>query len=101
MRRKKQMTACLLSFALLLGLIPANEVSAAKKVSLSTKKLTVTKGKSKTLKVKNTKKKVKWKILSGKKYISLKKKGKVAVSVKGKKKGTAKVQATVGKKKLT
>ena len=46
MRRKKQMTACLLSFALLLGMIPANEVSAAKKVSLSTKKLTVTKGKS-------------------------------------------------------
>ena len=81
------MTACLLSFALLLGMIPANEVSAAKKVSLSTKKLTVTKGKSKTLKVKNTKKKVKWKILSGKKYISLKKKGKVAVSVKGKKNG--------------
>ena len=95
------MTACLLSFALLLGMIPANEVSAAKKVSLSTKKLTVTKGKSKTLKVKNTKKKVKWKILSGKKYISLKKKGKVAASVKGKKKGTAKIQATVGKKKLT
>lgn len=101
MRRKKQLTACLLSFALLLGMIPASEVSAAKKVSLSNKKLTVTKGKSKTLKVKNTKKKVKWKILSGKKYISLKKKGKVAVSVKGKKKGTAKVQATVGKKKLT
>ena len=85
MRRKKQLTACLLAFALLLGMIPASEVSAAKKVSLS----------------KNTKKKVKWKILSGKKYISLKKKGKVAVSVKGKKKGTAKVQAMVGKKKLT
>lgn len=101
MRRKKQLTACLLAFALLLGMIPASEVSAAKKVSLSNKKLTVTKGKSKTLKVKNTKKKVKWKILSGKKYISLKKTGKVAVSVKGKKKGTAKVQATVGKKKLT
>ena len=101
MRRKKQLTACLLSFALLLGMIPASEVSAAKKVSLSTKKLTVTKGKSKTLKVKNTTKKVKWKILSGKKYISLKKKGKVAVSVKGEKKGTAKVQAMVGKKKLT
>ena len=99
---KKKTIDCLsLAFALLLGMIPASEVSAAKKVSLSNKKLTVTKGKSKTLKVKNTKKKVKWKILSGKKYISLKKKGKVAVSVKGKKKGTAKVQATVGKKKLT
>lgn len=101
MRTKKQLTVCLLSFALLLGLIPTAEVSAAKKVSLSSKKITVTKGKSKTLKVKNTKKKVKWKILSGKKYITLKKKGKVAVTIKGKKKGTAKVQATVGKKKLT
>lgn len=42
MRRKKQLTACLLAFALLLGMIPASEVSAAKKVSLSNKKLTVT-----------------------------------------------------------
>ena len=55
MKTKKQLTACLLSFALLLGLIPTAEVSAAKKVSLSSKKITVTKGKSKTLKVKNTK----------------------------------------------
>ena len=101
MRTKKQLIACLLSFALLFGMIPASNVSAAKKVSLSAKKLTVTKGKRKTLKVKNTKKKVKWKILSGKKYISLKKKGKVAVSIKGKKKGKAKVRAVVGKKKLT
>lgn len=101
MKSKKQLTVCLLSFALLLGVIPTAEVSAAKKVSLSSKKITVTKGKSKTLKVKNTKKKVKWKILSGKKYITLKKKGKVAVTIKGKKKGTAKVRATVGKKKLT
>ena len=100
MRTKKQLMVCMLSFALLLGLIPTAEVSAAKKVSLSSKKITVTKGKSKTLKVKNTKKKVKWKILSGKKYITLKKKGKVAVTIKGKKKGTAKVRATVGKKRL-
>lgn len=101
MRTKKQLTVCLLSFALLLGLIPTAEVSAVKKVSLSSKKITVTKGKSKILKVKNTKKKVKWKILSGKKYITLKKKGKVAVTIKGKKKGIAKVRAIVGKKKLT
>ena len=101
MRTKKQRIACLLSFALLFGMIPASNVSAAKKVSLSAKRLTVTKGKRKTLKVKNTKKKVKWKILSGKQYISLKKKGNVAVSIKGKKKGTAKVRAVVGKKKFT
>lgn len=101
MKTKKQLMACTLSFALLLGMIPIAEVSAAKKVSLSTKKLTITKGKSKTLKVKNTKKKVTWKVVSGKKYISLKKKGKTAVIVKGVKKGTAKVQAKADKKNLT
>lgn len=101
MKTNQKIVILLLAFALILGMIPANQVSAAKKVSLSSKKVTVTKGKSKTLKVQNTKKKVKWKILSGKKYITLKKKGKVAVSIKGKKKGTAKVQATIGKKKLT
>lgn len=98
---KKQLMACTLSFALLLGMIPTAEVSAVKKVSLSTKKLTITKGKSKTLNVKNTKKKVTWKVVSGKKYISLKKKGKTAVTVKGVKKGTAKVQAKADKKNLT
>lgn len=101
MKTKKQLMAWALSFALLFGMIPNAEVSAAKKVSLSTKKLTVTKGKSKTLKVKNTKKKVTWKVVSGKKYITLKKKGKASVTVKGKKKGKAKVQEKIGKKKLT
>lgn len=35
------------------------------------------------------------------KYITLKKKGKTAATIRGKKKGTAKVQAKVGKKKMT
>lgn len=100
MRTKKQLIACGLSLALLLGMIPANEVSAAKKVKLSTRKLTVTKGKSKTLRVKNARKAVKWKILYGKRRIALKKKSNVAVTIKGRKKGTAKVQATIGRKKL-
>lgn len=100
MKMKRQLTACVLSVALCLSMLPASQASAAKKVSLSTKKLTVTKGKSKTLKVKNAKKKVAWKIISGKKYISLKKKGKTAVTIRGKKKGMAKVQAKIGKKKL-
>lgn len=93
-----KLMAGILSFSLLLGMIPSTAVSAAKKVSLSTKKLTVTKGKSKTLKVKNAKKKVTWKIISGKKNIVVKKKGKTAVTILGKKKGTAKVQAKIGKK---
>ena len=101
MRTKRKLIVCFLSFALILGMIPSASVSAAKKISLSSKKITITKGKSKTIKVKNTKKKVKWKILSGKKYITLKKKGKTAATIKGKKKGKAKVQAKVGSKKLT
>lgn len=101
MKARKQLVACVLSFALLFGMIPTEKVSAAKKTSLSTKKLTVTKGKSKTLTVKNTKKKVEWKILSGKKCITLKEKSKVAATIKGRKEGTAKVQAKTGKKKLT
>lgn len=101
MRTKKQLIICGLSFALIIGMIPTAEVLAAKKVSLSTKKMTITKGKSKILKVRNTKKTVRWKVLSGKKYITLKKKSKVAMTIWGTKKGTAKVQATVGKTKLT
>ncbi len=39
--------------------------------------------------------------MSGKKYITLKKKNKTAATIKGKKKGKAKVQAKVGSLKLT
>lgn len=75
-------------------------VSAAKKVSLS-KKLTVRVGQSKKLKLKNNKKKVTWKVISGKKNITLKSKKKTEITVIGRKKGTAKVQAKIGKKKYT
>ena len=101
MKTNRKLIVCFLSFALLLGTISTTSVSAAKKVSLSSKKIAITKGKSKTIKVKNTKKKVTWKILSGKKCIALKKKGKTAATIRGKKKGKAKVQARIGKKKLT
>ena len=100
MKTKHKLMAYFLSFALILGMISTVNVSAAKKISLSNKKITITKGSSKTIKVKNTKKKVTWKVLSGKKCITLKKKGKTAATIKGKKKGTAKVQALVEKKKL-
>ncbi len=101
MRTKKQLLAFGLCIALLLGMIPASAVSAAKKTALSTKKLTVRVGQSKKLKLKNNKKKVKWTVTSGKKNITLKSKKKKGVTVVGRKKGTAKVQAKVGKKKYT
>ncbi len=76
-------------------------VSAAKKMKLSSKKITLKVGQKKKLEVKNTAKKVKWSIKSGKKYISLSGKKKTSVVVKAKKQGKAVVLAKVGKKKLT
>lgn len=101
MGTKKQLIACGLSIALLLGMIPTSEVSAARKVALSTKKLTIQIGQSKKLKLKNYKKKVKWTVTSGQKNIRIKSKKKTGVTVVGRKNGTAKVQAKVGKKKYT
>ena len=59
-------------------------VSAAKKMKLSSKKITLKVGQKKKLEVKNTAKKVKWSIKSGKKYISLSGKKKTSVVVKAK-----------------
>lgn len=95
MKRKKQV-ALLLAIAMLAGVLPADVSKAAKKVKLSSKKVTVQVGKTKTLKLKNNKKKAKWTVISGKKNIKLKSKKNTSVKIVGKKKGTAKVQAKVG-----
>ena len=67
---------------------------ASAAVKLSAKKITLTVGQSKTLKIKGTKKKVKWSS-SKKSVATVSSKGKV----KAKKKGTATITAKVGKKK--
>lgn len=93
----------LLCLALLLAgtaYIP-QKASAAKKIKLNKKSVSLNIGKKVKLKVKNANKKVKWSIKSGKKYISITNKKKTSVVVKAKKAGTAKVQAKIGKKKLT
>lgn len=100
MKTKRKLMASILVLALLFGMISVTEVSAAKRIKLSSKKIILQIGEKKILKVKHTKKKVSWKVLSGKKYITLKKKGKRAVTITGRKKGTARVQAVVGKTKL-
>ncbi len=69
-------------------------VQAAKKVKINKSKATIKVGQTVQLKVKNTKKKVKWKT-SNKKVATVSKKGKV----KGKKVGKATITAKVGKKK--
>lgn len=58
MRNKKRWIACGLPFALLFDMLPATEVSTAKKTRQNVAELTFKKGKSKTLKVKNAKKTV-------------------------------------------
>lgn len=90
-----------LAVALTIAMAPVPGAQAAKKVALDKKKLTITAGKTKKLKLKNNKKKVSWKVVSGKKCVKLKAKKKTGVTIVARKKGNAKVQAVVGKKKYT
>ena len=73
--------------------------TAAEKPRLSYVSLKLKKGTSTKLNLLKNTKKVTWKIISGKKYITLKNKTNKSVTIKGVKKGTAKVQALVGNKK--
>lgn len=82
-----------LTVALLITLFPTYS-SAAKKVKLNKSKITLNIGKTKTLKLKNNKKKVKWSS-NRKKIATVTQKGKVTA----RKKGTAIIIAKVGKKK--
>lgn len=75
-----------------------NKSQATKKVSI-TKSVKVYEGKTAKIKLRNNKKKVAWSVKKGSRNISLSKKSKTGVTVKGKRTGTAKVQAKVGSKK--
>lgn len=91
MRKNRVFVAMSLVFAMIVSPFSAGQnfvsVSAAKKVKLSAKKITIQKGKTKKVSVKNAKrKKIKWKIKK-KSVASIKKSGKYAVKVKGKKTG--------------
>ncbi len=98
MNRLKKSLALVLTFTMAAAMVPQS-VQAAKKVKLEKKTVTVTVEKTVKLKLKNNKKKVKWTVISGKKNVTLSKKGKASVTIKGKKAGKAKVQAKIGKKK--
>lgn len=92
-------TVLLVAIMLVSSVFENEKVEAkSKKVSLSSKRITLEVGKSQKLRVKNNKKKVKWSV-DKKKIIKLSKQSKKGVTVKGLKKGNAKVIATIGKKK--
>ena len=95
----KKGIACLLVTGLILtgGFYPNK--CEGKTPSLNYRKITLTIGQKKQLKLNGSKKKAVWSILSGKKYISLKNRSNKSVVIKARKKGTAKVQAVVSGKK--
>lgn len=91
---KREIAVFLVLVFIFSGITEPQYVFAAKKVTLNRKKVVITVGKKVKLKLKNTKKKVKWTSLN-KAVASVNKKG----LVKAKKKGTAKIRAKVGRKK--
>ncbi len=104
----KRTLAKVMAVALTVSLMgTAADADAAKKIKLSKKSITVTKGKSKKVTIKNVKtKKVKKLTVktTKKKVATVKKAGKTAFKVTGKKVGSAKIKVTVkvkGKKKAT
>lgn len=93
----KRTAALLLTLALVLSvLVPGGSVEA-KTVK---KNFTMRVRELKHLTIKNAKKRVVWKKLSGKNKIRLYKDGKKSVFILSKKKGTARLQAKIGKKKI-
>lgn len=99
MKKIKKGFALLLVFVMAVSVIPQSAFAAKKMVKLSKKTVTVAVGEAVKIQLKNNKKKVKWRITSGKKNVTLSKKKKTSVIIKGKKAGKAKVQAKIGKKK--
>jgi len=100
----KKAIAVAVTMSLMTCLVPNGSITvnaASKKSMLSKTKISVNVGKKKTVKLKKAKYKVVWKIISGKKNISIKKKGKYKqkIQIKGKNIGKAKIKAVYGKRK--
>ncbi len=82
----------------LLIAVPSTTDQAAKKVKLSSKKISLVKGQKKTIKLQNTKTKPTWSV-KNKKIVSVRKAGKYSAVVTAKKKGSTFVYAKVKGKK--
>ena len=99
--RKKNLVTTVLVASMLVGSlgVTSTPAEAKSKIKLSTTRVSLNEGESKTIKIRGTKKKVKWSVVRGNKNIKLKSKRRTSVKVVALKKGTAKVQAKLGKKK--
>mgnify|MGYP001752513106 CR=1 FL=1 len=71
--RKKNLVTAVLVASMLVGSVgvTSTQADAKSKIKLSTTKVSLNGGASKTIKIKGTKKKVKWSVVSGKKNIKL------------------------------
>lgn len=90
-----------LVFVEIFTLLPKTILAKNGKTALSRKKITMKVGKKKTIKLKNAKKRVKWKVIKGKKVVRITKisgKRKNVIKVKGRKAGIAQIKAKCGKK---
>lgn len=96
---KKLVLSVILTVTILITAVSCAEAKTG--IKLNSKKLTITEGSSKILKLNGTNKKVRFKITSGKKYISIKRKSNTSVKITALKKGSAKVKASLGKKSYT
>lgn len=97
---RNRVLAAGMAIMMVVSLFAGTSVLAVGKASLSQSKVTVGVGKAKTINVKNAKKKISWKVLSGKKNISVAR-NENSIKITGKKEGKAKLQAKMGGKKLT
>ena len=100
---KRKLSCIVLSTALVVSLVAGaggEDAMAAKKAKLGTKKMTLTQGKSKVIKVKNKKKGCRYTFSSGKKKVAtVNKKGKVKAVAAGTAKITVKEVSKKGKKR--
>ncbi|MCI9127057.1 MAG: InlB B-repeat-containing protein [Eubacterium sp.] len=90
-----------LVFVEIFTLSPKTILAKNGKTALSRKKITLKVGKKKTIKLKNAKKRVKWKVIKGKKVVRITKisgKRKNVIKIKGRKAGTAQIKVKCGKK---
>lgn len=99
MKNFKSILAIILTLCVFITAASCAEAKAG--VKLSAKKLTLTAGSTKVLKLNGTKKKVNFKLTSGKSVIKLARKSKTSVKITAIKKGSAKVKAVLGKKSYT
>lgn len=102
----KKGLAIILALVLTVSLVPDSVIpvnAATGKVKLNKKTVTVSVGKKKTIILKKVKHRVVWKIVYGKKNVSIKKKGKYKqkIVIKGRRVGNAKIKAIYGNKKFT